>query len=633
RKRCLVSNPLQMHTTACPRRFWTFFDFSCKAECRSNEKQCPESKDIVSSSLLPNSDLDDVSSKSLSPNTIVTTTTACSPRYSNECDLKSRVRRPLKEESLISLLDGHRVPKMLKWKLKGYKTLRNEHAIDFAFVPGGKSHELDILPRNGVTDNLDDTVERQGNLTIRKQTGKKDTLRLTAKAIENKVETEAKVIEKNDGLKDESDMDKSRNVSNQKLLLSSSVGNEGVKYLPILKSGLKCQTQPAARFSSRPPKKVRKPSAPILKRTDCKMHDSEKELPSMEFDEERDVLEASSLSKPLVPKFSELAGKWSSTESQRNQGYPAKTEETKRDCKSDCNSLESSPGNEPNAVETTRSRNASSKVADEKRFEPRSPAYFAPRASKQKPRLSTTDAVTFESIIGIPERTTPRLNITRPGEGRVASSPCAATRARLRTKQNGNRSASSSQMNSFGNGKSQSVPGNSDGGSRKPPASFPPVTSGKRSSSNCSCCLLGETTISKGASNAPNRVLNSRNSSLNISTSSVSPARKCRDDSDECTRARRKSCEQERPCKKDRKTCKRYCCPALQTPTKCDYDTFQCPEDTCGQSVQSHKAKRDPTCLPNDECKDQGREFCATPRKREDCNRSCRRERSRPCSE
>ena len=658
-----------MHTTACPRRFWSAFNFSSKGESRSNEKKCSDSKDIVSPPLFLNADLDDVS-KSLSANTTAT----FSPSYSTECqfDLKStpmnclRIRKPLKEESLISLLDGHPVPKMLKWKLKGYKTLRNKQAIDFAFVPGEKSHDLDILPRNEsqrAADNLDDTVQRQESLATGKKTennDKKDTLRLMTKAIENKAETEAKdidkIVENNDGSKDESE----RNVSDQKLLLNSSVRKEDVKYLPILKSELKYQTQPVARFSSRPPKKLRKPSAPIFKRTDYKRPDSEKEIPDeeknvLEFEEEREA----SLAKPSIPKFSELAEnstERSSVESQRNEEHPIehemKTEETKsdaKDCKNDCNnfeyetssaSAEMSPQDEPKAVETTRSRNASStespaedlgKVADEKRFErPRSSAYFAPRAPKQKPRLSTSEGVTLESIIGIPERTTPRLNITKPDEARAASSPCAATRVRLRTRQNGIGRASSSRINSFGNGKSQSMPGNSDGGSRKPPTSFPPVT-GKRSSSNSSC-LLGKATASKGASSAPNRVLNSKNSSLNISTASANPAKKCRDD---YPKARRKNCEQERPCKRDRKICKRYCCPELQTPTKCDYSRFQCPNDKCAQSIQPEKVKRDPTCLPNDESKeDQGREFCTTPREPEDCNRSCRREeRSRQCSE
>ncbi|KAK1132992.1 hypothetical protein K0M31_014357 [Melipona bicolor] len=712
-----------MHTTACPRRFWTFFDFSSKGESRGN-KECYESKDMVSPSLFPNSDLDDVS-KSPSSNT----TETFSPWYSNECqfDLKSmpmnclRVQRPPKEESLVSLLDGHPVPKMLKWKLKGYKTLRNEKAIDFAFVPGGKPHEFDILPRNErrtskVTDNLDDTAERQESLAIRKKTGdndKKDTLRLTTKAIENKVETEAedidKIVENDNGL----ETDKSRNVSNQNLAkLGSSVRKEDVKYLPILKSEMKYQTQPAARFSSRPPKKIRKPSAPILKRADCERPD--KEIPSIELDEEKDVLEPEdkrAISKPSVPKFSELtenSAEWSSVESQRNQEYPVeretkteetksnslessaeaspqnepnafetthsmegsstespaedldrvadekrfeprssayfapvergrvKTEETKSDAK-DYDSLESSaeasPQSEPKAFETTRSRDASStespaedlgRVADEKRFEPRSSVYFAPRASKQNPRSSIAEGMTLESIIGIPERTAPRLNITRPDEGRVRSSPCAATRARLR--QSGNRSASSSQMDSFGNGKSQSVPGNSGGGSRKPPASFPPVAI-KRSSSNASC-LLEKAPVSKGTGSAPS----SKNSSLNISTSSANPARKCREENEECSRTRRKKCERERPCKSDKKTCKRYCCPALQAPTSCDFNKFQCPKDTCGQSVQPRKV-RDPTCLPNDEYNDQGKKFGTTLRKREDCNRSCKRERSGPCSE
>ncbi|XP_043524679.1 serine/arginine repetitive matrix protein 5-like [Frieseomelitta varia] len=642
-QKCLVSDPLQMHTTACPARFWTFFDLSAKGGSRSNEKERSESKDIVPSSF-PNSDLDDVSKSPTFSNAAET----FSP-YGNECqfDLRStpmnclRVHRPLKEESLASLLDGQPVPMMLKWKLKGYKTLRNENAIDFAFVPGGKSHEdFDILPRNErrtkVTDNLGDTAERlHESLTVCKKTvddDEKVTLRLTTKAIENKVETEAEDTEKNKIVENDNDSkrDESRNVPNQNLLLSASVRKESVKYLPISKSELKYQTQPAARFSSRPPKKVWKPSAPILKRTDCERLD--KEAASMEFDEEKRAA-----SKPSIPRFTELtenSTEWSSVGSQRNQEYPIEREMKTKVFNSFESSAEASSQNEPNEFERSRSRDVSSTESpgedldrvetDEIPFEPRSSSmYFAPRASKR--RSLTTEGVTLEPIIGT-ERTTPRLNITRPDESRVNSSPCAATLARLRQIK-WNRSASSSRMDTFGNGKSQSMPGNSDGGSRKPPASFPPVTA-KRSSSYASC-LLGKTPASKAAGSSPN----SKNSSLNISTCSANPARKCRDENDECSGPRRKKREQERPCNRDKETCKRYCCPALQTPTKCDYDRFQCPKDTCGQSVQPRQVTRDRTFSPNDECKDQGREFCTTPRKREDCSRSCSRERSRPCSE
>ena len=183
-------------------------------------------------------------------------------------------------------------------------------------------------------------------------------------------------------------------------------------------------------------------------------------------------------------------------------------------------------------------------------------------------------------------------------------------------------------MDTFGNGKSQSMPGNFDGGSRKPPASLPPVTA-KRSSSNASCLLA-----TKAAGSSPN----SKNTSLNISTCSANPARKCRDENDgPSSRARKEKREQEKPCKQEKETYKRYCCPALQMPTKCDYDKFQChPKKlACGQSVQPRQATRDCTFSPKckDECKDQGREFCTTLREREDCSQSCSKERSRPCSE
>ncbi|XP_047369659.1 uncharacterized protein LOC124957060 isoform X2 [Vespa velutina] len=57
-------------------------------------------------------------------------------------------------DEFTSLLDGNFVSTNMKLKLKGYKTLRNEHAKDFAFIPGDKSLDLDIMPIKNEEENI-----------------------------------------------------------------------------------------------------------------------------------------------------------------------------------------------------------------------------------------------------------------------------------------------------------------------------------------------------------------------------------------------------------------------------------------------------------------------------------------------
>lgn len=571
----------------------------------------------------------------------------------------------MKQDNLVSLLDGNPVPRTLKWKLKGYKTLRNEQAVDFAFVPGANSYECDILPRNEYHEleqsNRRMLPHRKSICSGMENSGENDTLSLTTKAIENKAKIErvkkvdakdANMVEKESNLerKNISDVDRPANVSSQeasscelmaRVLQSAGPKKEEIKYLPILKSELSAatsQTQPVARFCSRPPKKIQKPAAPILNRTE-KEADSAKDVSSMELDEEKKAAasrekQASSLSKPLAPGYSEVTGSASQRRSMGNRGeerYPMEDEAKARETENDTSAFQSSA--KMSRTEPTKFARDSAETSEKRQAESRTSTYFAPRASggsshgwnRQSSR--TQGNRTFESIIGIPENTTAPLKLSRRNEGQGArSSPCAATQVRLQ--QNEGRSVSNSRTNSSGNGRS-SMGGSSDGGSRKPPASFAPFTT-RRSSSNSSC-LSRKPAVSKRTGNGAKSAFNSNNS-LNISTCSVNAARKCRDNDARCPRARK--CEQERPrSKKDKKICKRYCCPALQTPTQCDYSRFQCPKHKIKNATQIEKyeVKKDPTCMPN-ETDEQSREFCTTMERSRPSGRDCKRQTERKCS-
>ena len=574
----------------------------------------------------------------------------------------------MKQDNLVSLLDGNPVPRTLKWKLKGYKTLRNEQAVDFAFVPGAKSYECDILPRNKYHEleqsNRRIPPRRKSICSGMENSEENGTLSLTTKAIENKAKIErvkkvdakdADIVEKESNLqrKNISDVDRPANVSSQQastckllvhVLQSAGPKKEEIKYLPILKSELsaapsqtKYQTQPVAGFCSQPPKKIQKPSAPILNRTE-KEADSAKDVSSMELDEGKKAAaseekQASSLSKPLAPRYSEVTGNASERRSMEKRGEernPMEGEAKARETENDTSAFQSSE--EMSRTEPTQFARDSGETSEKRRAASRTSTYFAPRAygasNGWNRQSSKTEANrTFESIIGIPENTSTPLKLTRRNEGQgVKSSPCAATQVRLQ--QNEGRSVPNSRTNSFGSDRS-SMAGSSDGGSRKPPASFAPFTT-RRSSSNSSC-LSRKLAVSERTGNGSKSAFNSNNS-LNISTSSVNAARKCRDNDARCPRARK--CEQERPrSKKDRKICKRYCCPALQTPTHCDYNRFQCPKHKVKNATQIEKyeVKKDPTCMPNEK-DEQSREFCTTLERSRPSDRDCKRQTERKCS-
>ncbi|KAK2580302.1 hypothetical protein KPH14_012541 [Odynerus spinipes] len=142
---------VRVHTTpTTSRKFWNLFEFSRK-DNRKEVQKLPKQRKERDALNKPKSNKLCDTSKSM-----VAMTSSTEPASSNDYTFRYIPRiKPKKKTSrtninkpdeLNSLLDGNLVPTNMKLKLKGYKTLRNEHAKDFAFVPGGKCFELDILP-------------------------------------------------------------------------------------------------------------------------------------------------------------------------------------------------------------------------------------------------------------------------------------------------------------------------------------------------------------------------------------------------------------------------------------------------------------------------------------------------------
>lgn len=226
--------------------------------------------------------------------------------------------------------------------------------------------------------------------------------------------------------------------------------------------------------------------------------------------------------------------------------------------------------------------------------------YFAPRKSSRHGKTG------FQAVMEKPV-----MNITNPYEHeRVPSSPCAATQAKLLRSNTDSRNSQGSEM---GGGKGSSMSGSSGGGSRKPPASYPPYTSRRSASSNSSNCLTKKLPIAREPeSNGLRAMLNTRNPSSNISTSTMNLRNKNKDNQNTKNRKDNK--------KSNKKECKRYCCPALQTPTDCDYTKFQCPNAKHEFLNATKMVHYDPTCLQSED-EAEIREFCTDPRSHKKCNR------------
>lgn len=683
-----LSSSSQLHTSPSSGRFWSFFEFSSKEEPCRDAKKCPSSKDMVSP-LLSANPIDAVR-KPLSANAALAPSTLSLTPKMYGFDLKTtpisclKIPRPLRQDNLMSLLDGNPVPRTLKWKLKGYKTLRNEQAGDFAFVPGGKTCDFDILSRTDCSELLNEAngvtkaVAKQQKVALPKleNVDKKDTLCLTAKAIENKekagcvnkLELGKLDVGKNEVSKMESSnlpalLEAPKPIPEMpKLLASSLPKKEDIQFLPVSKAELpaipmKSQAQPSVRYSSQP----RRPSSPSSATTLTRGHSpanrqQESSMESYEdsqqapkYVEQQAASEQSTSHENYTPEVAEEAGQeWSATEKlvaepqlteQRPPSHqlPPKAPQTRLDsgqAKSDRRLARKTLNIESQPIDTQLETST----------------YFAPRPFKRAKSLVRRDSSRpdYESIIGIPKQGL-ELNISRPGESRpTRSSPCAATQARLLQSTGTPVDPPEYAGGSVGSAGSGSMAGSSGGGSRKPPAAYPPITS-RRSSSNSSC--VNDSPFARRNENLSRTAL-SKNSASNISTSSVNPSRRCSDGDDRCSRntCGRRKCERERPkcererpkCKerprKDKKICKRYCCPALQTPIDCDYTKFQCPKDPPNPNVRMPEIKRDKTCLPQEKKgkkKDRSREICTSPTRRRDCDRdrdrSCRRER-RECS-
>lgn len=284
-------------------------------------------------------------------------------------------------------------------------------------------------------------------------------------------------------------------------------------------------------------------------------------------------------------------------------------------------------------------RTADTRPQDDRHTE----TYFAPRAGARVARSrsaqnspGTESKLAYESIIGIPPRPYPAVNIPNPGETQAANtSPCAATHARLQQVSAGGRQANY-QGGAFGGKKSPMGAGNSGRGSRKPPGSLPPFTT-RHSSSNTFCLTKGAG-VAGEADTGTRGGAPSRTPSSSISTSGANQGRRKCDDGNEgddrCSRGRsrkpRRQCQQERPkCKRERKdkqVCKRYCCPDLQQPRECDFSQMQCPGAHCGAQSLPPKID-DPTCRRDKKRdKDGGRQICTSPTRKKKQPRSCKRE-------
>ncbi|XP_076166287.1 uncharacterized protein LOC143146159 [Ptiloglossa arizonensis] len=587
-----------LHTTVSSRRFWNFFEFTPKEEICQDVEKC--SKDMVSSSMIsPNETMEEVS-KTVDASRIGSSLPLSPKIHGFSFDLKPssvnhpRIPNPLQEDNLVSLLDGTPVPRTLKWKLKGYKTLRNEQAGDFAFVPGGESsgYDFDVLPRNDLCETRPKTTieasRPRDRAPIRPKTtsglqyAMEDTLSLTTKSIENKepkkIEhlestniVEAKLEESNDA----GVAKYSETIPTVQKLLPMPVKMENVKYLPISKPETvrtKCRAQPIPRYPFRPTENTQKSVKEYLET----------------------VIEAGKSKEGTIANEKPVSGE-----------YLARTSEKQG----------ASFTIDPQVSPKTRE-----KILDSLPVSSLAPTpYKRESFFENKPTKHSLNVV--DETINKVE--TPLFELSSPlvGPG-VESSVHAATRF-------GFRGSDASRARSSFNGSSMS--GNSAGGGRKPPGPSPPFVALRSSSGNAS--------LTRRPSHRDRNAIN--NSALSISTSVRRLAPKECDDRDEttesktvCTKSRtnkrNRRCEQEtRPkCKKVPKNCKRHCCTELQTPVYCDYDKFQCPQSQQKYKQTNNrrpKRKLDPTCLSNESERHEPRRKCYANR----CNRerSCDRDR------
>ncbi|KAL2712727.1 serine/arginine repetitive matrix protein 2-like [Vespula squamosa] len=161
-----------IHTNQIKNRgFWNLFEFSRKEDNSKNAEKLSDNKsktdcNSTKTSLENEDKLNDVSKDTavLSRTVMTNSEKVYSFKNISKCNytfryvprIKSKKKSSetnFQNDEFTSLLDGNFVPTNMKLKLKGYKTLRNEQAKDFAFIPGDKSLDLDIIPTKNEEEN------------------------------------------------------------------------------------------------------------------------------------------------------------------------------------------------------------------------------------------------------------------------------------------------------------------------------------------------------------------------------------------------------------------------------------------------------------------------------------------------
>ncbi|KAF7379914.1 hypothetical protein HZH68_016862 [Vespula germanica] len=155
------------------RGFWNLFEFSRKENNSKDAEELSDNKsrtdcNSTKTALKRDDKLNDVSkdTAALSRTVMTNSNKVYSFKDISKCNytfryvprIKSKKKNSKtnfqKYDEFTSLLDGNFVPTNMKLKLKGYKTLRNEQAKDFAFIPGDKSLDLDIIPTKNEEENI-----------------------------------------------------------------------------------------------------------------------------------------------------------------------------------------------------------------------------------------------------------------------------------------------------------------------------------------------------------------------------------------------------------------------------------------------------------------------------------------------
>ncbi|KZC06323.1 hypothetical protein WN55_10232 [Dufourea novaeangliae] len=691
-----------LHTATTARRFWNFFEFAGKEDGSRGMKQQDLSRQFVGSEPMVN-ETEEVSRIGSASIPSVAGVASMTPKlHSCQFDLTGARRvsylnipKPINEDSLMSLLDGNPVPRTLKWKLKGYKTLRYQPSDDVGFVPGSK-HQLDVdfltssymndLPETSTFSNALGTLEpAEGSI--------RTSSKLLEKVSENSAASPVKTIETEKledgetmemkymfdsdtvkvksiivkGVKEENAVEdpmiskgqtvenigKSWPSSGQKCLVGQKLlavpKTENIKYLPISKPELPAvplmhHLQPSVQYSSRPPDDFRESRLPQQEEITAG-----RKPPMKRYEQDPDY--SSDICREATEQGThsmdrQAVAKESSWRTEDLDNYPedfgqqeleTKPTEVTRYGRHSSMSEKKSTDYQDHSVKNTGQRTSLDADPSE---------YFAPKSWKSRFQKGSDQKSLHEvyESIGIDFGETAPLKISSPAEGQqgTTTSPCAATHAKLQ-RNGGN--APKRATGSSGPLDGSSMSGN-NGGSRKPPAAaYPPFTTRRSSSSNTS---LLTRPVRVTTNPARRSTVNPKTSTSSISTGARRLRQKCRDEDPDDTCQGKTICTKPRDvCKKRpscgqtvKKKCKRYCCPALQTSPECDWDRFQCgkqqkKDDCCERRPQrkSMKKKVDSTCLPPDESEG-GREICTNPRRNvRSCERRDRCQRRDSCQE